>query len=101
MSWQDFAEDFQKRHEGRKSATTPALYRHCLGKFGEFANPVLRYSAPWIRCKLDRARRLQDGVGLESRLSHVVKMAKRLKRAKSNSCKKARVRNIGGTRLAI
>ncbi len=39
MTWEDFVQDFLDKHAARKPATTLALYKFCLGKFGAVAKP--------------------------------------------------------------
>ena len=37
--WDDFVEEFLKKHAARKLATTLALYEHCLGAFTKYGMP--------------------------------------------------------------
>ena len=39
MTWEDFVKDFLDKHAARKPATTLALYKFCLEKFGTVAKP--------------------------------------------------------------
>jgi integrase len=39
MNWADFVKDFLDKHVSRKPASTLALYKHCLDKFGTVAKP--------------------------------------------------------------
>ena len=39
LTWEDFVKDFLDKHAARKPATTLALYKFCLEKFGAVAKP--------------------------------------------------------------
>ena len=39
MTWEEFVKDFLDKHAVRKPATTMALYKFCLEKFGEVVKP--------------------------------------------------------------
>jgi integrase len=66
MSWPDFVKDFLGKHETRKPATTLALYKHCLEKFGQVGKPRRLAKITHTLLEDFAIKRLQDGAAAAS-----------------------------------